>query len=82
MMNSFSCFFYLKDVFFLNKRSKLSVGKGEKCSFFSKIAFGTQPSFCSQNSLSKKIECLGVLSLLKPMFGSHNNFWKYIQTEP
>ena len=46
-------------MFFLNERSKLSAGKGEKCSFL-KIAFGTQTSFSSQNSLSKKIECLDV----------------------
>ena len=32
----------------------------EKNVVFIKIAFGTQTSFSSQNSLSKKIECLDV----------------------
>ena len=45
-------------MFFLNERSEFS----EENVDFLKIAFGTQTSFSSQNSLSKKIECLDVFA--------------------
>ena len=54
-MNSISCFFYLKDVFFLNERSKLSAGKGEKCSFSQNSFWNPKLAFLLKIAYPKKL---------------------------